>query len=380
MSETNSNIKLQKHLTEPEAYKLFEKYGMPVAKYLLIKSTEELEKVRSEFGNKQLVLKVVARDITHKSDIGGIGFVDIPEQLEEVYNKIAENGRKHSNLFEGVLAQEKIKGHELLIGGKYDPIFGHVIMFGSGGVYTEVWKDYSLGVLPINNEETKELISGAKAGKIISGYRGLVNCKDAVEKMLIAVGKMIEKENIEELDINPLIVNGGKCFACDAVVNIKDKKESHKHKVKKNIDKLFEPKSVAIVGASAHEGKIGNIIAKNFLKESFKGKFYFVNPKGGEISGNKIYKSIEDIQEQIDLCVIVVPAPYALPVIKQCNAKNIPAAILISAGFSEIGDKKIGVDKTGRELEKELLEIVKQKDIRLLGPNCLGIVNPRTGV
>lgn len=129
---------------------------------------------------------------------------------------------------------------------------------------------------------------------------------------------------------------------------------------------FFEPKSVALIGASRHEGKVGHIIAKNLLK--FK-KIYFVNPSAEEILGKKCFSSILDIPEKIELAVIVVKAELALRILQECARKGIKSAIIISSGFSEVGRK-------GKKLENKILNFAKKSKIRILGPNCFGIINP----
>ena len=134
------------------------------------------------------------------------------------------------------------------------------------------------------------------------------------------------------------------------------------------LEKLFQPKSVAVVGASAHEGKIGHILVQNLLQYNFKGKIFPINPKVSEILGLKVYPSLIDVPEEIDLAVIAVRPPDVLETIKICGEKGIPAAIVISAGFKEAGPE-------GARLEEELKRLAKENCVRVLGPNCLGLID-----
>lgn len=130
---------------------------------------------------------------------------------------------------------------------------------------------------------------------------------------------------------------------------------------------LFNPKSVAIIGASETEGKVGYSILKNLI--SFKekgGEVYPINPKYEEILGIKCYKSVLDVPNNIDLAVVVVPAQFIPGVMEECGKKGIKGAVIISAGFSEVGNI---------ELEEEVKKIIKKYNIRTIGPNCLGIIN-----
>ena len=132
--------------------------------------------------------------------------------------------------------------------------------------------------------------------------------------------------------------------------------------------KLFNPESVAIVGASTHEGKIGHILVKNLLTYDYPGKIFPINPKASEILGLKAYSSLKNIPERVDLAIIAVKPVDVLETIKICGEKNIEAAIVISAGFKETGPK-------GAKLEQELKKLAKENGIRILGPNCLGLID-----
>jgi acetyl coenzyme A synthetase (ADP forming)-like protein len=127
------------------------------------------------------------------------------------------------------------------------------------------------------------------------------------------------------------------------------------------LDKFFEPESVAVIGASRSPEKIGHIILEN-VKISFQGKIYPINPNAGEILGLEAFPSVLDIEEPIDLAVIAIPAEKVKSVVEECIEKKIKACIIVSSGFSEVGEK---------ELEEELKKTSKGK-IRIIGPNCVG--------
>jgi acetyl coenzyme A synthetase (ADP forming)-like protein len=136
------------------------------------------------------------------------------------------------------------------------------------------------------------------------------------------------------------------------------------------IESLFSPKSVAIIGASRDPNKIGNVVLRNFI-QSFKGKIFPVNPNAENVLGLKCYKSVLDIKEKVDLAVIVVPAQFVQQVLEECGEKKVKGVILITSGFAEVGRN---------DLEEKIKEIAKKYDIALLGPNCLGVFDPRSGV
>jgi acetyl coenzyme A synthetase (ADP forming)-like protein len=138
-----------------------------------------------------------------------------------------------------------------------------------------------------------------------------------------------------------------------------------------NIDVLFNPNSVAVIGASRDPGKIGHVLLRNFIEGGFRGQIYPINPKSNEILGLKCYLSVKNIKGDVDLAVIAIPAKLVPDALKECGEKGVKGAIVISGGFSEVGDV---------ELENQLREISLKYNIACLGPNCMGVINPLTRV
>ena len=132
---------------------------------------------------------------------------------------------------------------------------------------------------------------------------------------------------------------------------------------------IFEPSSVAVVGASEDEGALGTVVLRNLLKNRFKGKVYPVNPKHKKVQGRRCFPSVDVIKPSVDLAVIVTPADTVAGILEDCGAKEIPAAIVISAGFGEAG-------KRGQKLQDRIVRIARRHGIRLLGPNCMGVLRP----
>ena len=131
---------------------------------------------------------------------------------------------------------------------------------------------------------------------------------------------------------------------------------------------FFCPDSVAVIGAAREEGKVGRTIFDNIIGSGYKGKVFPVNQKASDINGHKCYSSILDIKQGISLAVIVIPAKFISKVLEECSEKGIKYAIIISAGFKETGVK-------GAKMEKRLIEKAKDYGIRILGPNCLGMID-----
>ena len=136
----------------------------------------------------------------------------------------------------------------------------------------------------------------------------------------------------------------------------------------KGIDVLFNPRSIAVVGASATRGKLGNDVLRNLIESGFEGRIYPVNPRGGEILGQKVYRSVSEIANNVDVGIIVIPAKYVLAIVEECGKKGLKALVIITAGFKEIGHE-------GQEAEKKLGELAEKYEMVIQGPNCLGIIN-----
>ena len=136
-----------------------------------------------------------------------------------------------------------------------------------------------------------------------------------------------------------------------------------------NLDKIFNPKTVAIIGASDEEGTVGYALMKNFKELGFEGNVYPVNIKKSEVMGLKAYPTVEQLPEPVDLAVIATPARTVPDIVEQCGKSGIKGIIIISAGFKEIGEE-------GRALEQKIIELKRKYDLRIIGPNCLGVIRP----
>jgi len=139
------------------------------------------------------------------------------------------------------------------------------------------------------------------------------------------------------------------------------------------LDNFFNPKSIAVIGASRTPGKVGYDILKNIIQYGYEGAVYPINPGADELLGKKAYPSLLEVPEKVDLAVIVVPSKSVIEVIEQCGTKNIDAAIVITAGFKESGLE-------GAKLENGLVKKAKEAGVRFIGPNCLGMIDTHSKV
>jgi len=135
------------------------------------------------------------------------------------------------------------------------------------------------------------------------------------------------------------------------------------------MEAIFNPRSVAVIGASDNPGKLGSHVMKSLIQGRYPGKIYPVNPGKDEILGIKAYPSLFQVPDSVDLTIIVLPAEQVPRIIKECQEKNVQGIVLITAGFKEIEDKR------GAMLQKEITELAHQSGIKIIGPNTFGIVD-----
>ncbi|MBN1432111.1 MAG: acetate--CoA ligase family protein [Methanomicrobiaceae archaeon] len=367
----------ERMLSEAEGYQLLREFGVPAPKFEIVKSAEEAAKVGAGIGFP-VVMKIISPQIIHKSDAGGVVVgVTGKDDARDAYNKIVESVKAYNPeaVIEGIIVEEMAKpGLELILGGKTDPAFGKVITFGMGGTLVELMKDVTLRILPVNEEDIRTMITEINAYPLISGYRGM---KPKDEETLVEIIKNVarffeENANVKEFDINPLrLYEEGAC-AVDARVIIDDDYKPEKRAERRPVPpEYFNPRSVAVIGASSDPKKMGYAVMHNLLH--FPGQIYPVNNKRGEVQGLKAYPTVSAIPNPVDLAVITVPALQVPKVMQECGEKGIPLVVVITAGFKETGPD-------GKALENRMLEIARSYNIRIVGPNCLGLIVPPRGL
>lgn len=214
------------YLTEPQCYNIFKAYGIPVANYSYCKDLQEAVLDAKKI-NYPVALKIVSHDIIHKIDIGGV-ILDIENEgeLELAYNTLIANVISHKPyaIIDGVIVQEVLTGGlETIIGVKYDSSFGHIIMFGLGGTYVEIFKDVKFRSTPVTIYDADDMIKGIKSFKILSGYRGKP-AKDieALKDLLLRVSQFVtDFPVISEIDLNPVFAFSKGAKVADARIILK---------------------------------------------------------------------------------------------------------------------------------------------------------------
>ena len=368
-------VKSQKRttLTEAEAKEVLKKYGIPVVEEKAVNTIEEAE-IEAQRAGYPVVVKGLGSRLTHKTEKGLVRLN--LRNKEDVRSAALYIKEAAGNDLEGFLIQPMLVGKREFVAGLFrDEQFGATVMFGLGGIFTEAIGDVVFRLAPLDEKEARKMIDELHAQKLLGAFRGeSATDKDALIKTLVGLSRIgVEIPDIKEIDINPLLVTAqGKVTAVDALIvigKITNQKVSPLPINPKSIGNLLYPKSVAFVGASANISKWGHLIFSNVVAGKYQGKIYLVNPQGKDIAGRKVYKSVADIPDAVDLAVVTVPADKVLCLIPEFEKKAIKNVLLISSGFGETGVE-------GKILEDELVEKARKAGILILGPNTMGVCNP----
>ena len=364
-------------LSETEGYGLLKNHGILVPLFSVVRSREEAGAAAECIGYP-VVMKVISPQVVHKSDAGGVitGIRSLAE-AENAYDVIVHNVQvfdQSATITGLIIEQQKEKGLEILIGGRIDPTFGKVITVGMGGTLVELIKDVSIRVLPVRFSDINAMVQELQAYSLIKGFRNepardmgaLITLIDSVARLFL------ERSEVVEFDLNPVFLyEKGACIV-DARFYITDEDAiTDVVQVQVMPPELLHVTSIAVVGASPDPNKVGYSVLRNLL--SFPGSLYPVNPKHQEILGRAVYQTLSSIPGTVDIAVIVVPSHSVPLVVEDAGNAGIPLVIIISSGFREAGE-------TGRVLEEQVLAIARQHGMRVVGPNCLGIMLPHQGI
>jgi acetyl coenzyme A synthetase (ADP forming)-like protein len=364
-------------LSEAEGYALLKNHGIPVPEYSVVRTRQEVTKAADQVGYP-LVMKVISPQVIHKSDAGGVitGIQSIAD-AERAFDTILHNVKAFdpTAIISGfVLEQQKDKGLEILVGGRTDPTFGKVITVGMGGTLVELIRDISIRVLPVTPEDINAMLLELQAYPLIKGFRnepardkeGLISLIDKVARFFTNSPAMVE------FDLNPVFLYEKGACVVDARIFMTDTLEGvSSQRQPALLPEILNARSIALIGATPEPNKVGYAVMRNLL--AFPGKLYPVNPKHQTILGRTVYPGLASVPDHIDIAVIVVPARFVPKIVEEAGEKGIPLVIIISSGFRESGS-------VGEELERQVLTIARHYNLRIMGPNCLGLMLPHQGI
>ncbi len=360
-------------LTAPEGKLVCDAYGIPVPKEGVASSAPEAARLATQMG-LPVVLKIVSPEILHKTEAGGVLVgLHSAAAVEDGFAKIMANARKYDPkaTLLGVQVQQMLAGgQEVIVGAVNDPAFGKLVAFGLGGVLVEVLKDVTFRLAPATQEDALSMLDGIAAAPILRGVRGA----DPVDRAALAaiiqkVSQLVDDfPEIVEMDLNPVFATKSGAVAADVRIVVDFTPPPVRYRpsqetIVRQMNRIMKPDAVAVIGASAEDGKIGNSVMKNLINGGYRGEIYPIHPKASEIMGRRAYKSVKDVPGTIDVAVFAIPAKLVAQALVEVGEKKIPGAILIPSGFAETGNV------AGQQ---ELVDIARKYDVRLMGPNIYG--------
>lgn len=382
------------YLMEHESKSFLESMGIRTTGSRAAKSEEEAVEIFRTIGSPA-VMKVLSLEVVHKSDAGGVKLnLKDEKEVRLAYREIAEAFLDKNMIGVSVQAMAK-PGVEAIVGVTQDSTFGPMLMFGLGGVFVEVLKDVAFRSIPVSESDADDMIEEIKGYHLLKGYRGYSADIPALKRLLLQISDIVSRNpEISEMDLNPVFLYPDGYTVVDARIILGEAKGKRpetsttepsateasaaesstakafeaKTSTELDLHDLFYPKSVAVIGASGVPGKLGWNVFTNLVSHKFQGKLYPINPRAEEIHGIKAYPRISAVPEPVDVAIILVSAGIAPEIVEECCECGVRYIVVESAGFAELGAE-------GKQIEEQMKEIADRYRVRLLGPNCSGIIN-----
>ncbi|MBN9742723.1 hypothetical protein DMP23_16700 [Amycolatopsis sp. A1MSW2902] len=346
--------------------------GVPVARERLADDASAAAAAAGELAGPA-VLKLVSPELVHKSDAGAV-LLDIrgAEAAAVAAARLEALAAELSLKRWQILVQEMVdlSGPEVFVGLKRDAVFGPIVVVGAGGRMVELLPDRAIAACPIDAPDAAELLRETTVGRMLSGYRGGRDVVDEVAQVVAAASRLPDLvPGLVEADLNPVVVAENGPVAVDARIVVGDEAAPLPERAPvPDLARLLEPESVVVLGASASGTVLPGNRVLGYLKDhGYGGRVAVVHPKAAEVDGFPAVASIADVPFPVELACVAVPAASCLDVIEECGAAGVPAAVVLSSGFSEIGE---------RDLEQRLVAAAAKTGMVLCGPNTVGVMSP----
>jgi acyl-CoA synthetase (NDP forming) len=327
-----------------------------------------------------LVLKAWGPGLVHKSEVGAVRLGLQPADLEPAAALMVDGLRARGLDAEGLLVEEQQHaGVELLVGVVRRQDLGPVITVGPGGTLTEVIHRTVTRLCPLDEAGAGELLDAFPVPALLGGARGgpAVD-RSALVELLLAVagpGGLVEQLGgaLDEFECNPVIATADGAVAVDARLVLRDPDE---HPAPEplpavapwSLDRLFEPRSIVVVGASTTRLAFGNRFLRAYRSLGWGDGLYTLHRDAAEIEGVPAVKDLAEVGGPIDYMLVAVPAPACASVVRAAAGRAAFAQVM-TAGFGESGDE-------GAELQRQLLRAGRESQVRIVGPNCMGVYAP----
>ena len=368
---------------EPEVKALLAAHGVEVPPGVASADVGELARASRQL-RAPLVLKAYGPALVHKSDLGavllGLGHEDIASAAAEMRERVGLHGKEVA----GFLVEEQLRpGLELLLGVVRRPPFGRVVAVGLGGTMTEILDDVAFRLFPLQPADAEALLSGPRLSRLLGGARGAPPLdRHALLRVLLAIagdgGLAAELgDRLSELECNPVVVWSEGAMALDARLLLSPPSAPGSAEADRADDgsaatdfgPLFEPRGVAVAGASTTKPGFGNRALAAYRSMGWREGLYAVHPSAPEVDGVPAVRSVAEIDRPVDYLLLTVPAA-GCPEAVEATGGRVPFVHVVSGGFREAGPE-------GRRREDELLDAGRRVGTRLLGPNCIGMYCPK---
>ncbi|MEU9117962.1 acetate--CoA ligase family protein [Streptomyces sp. NPDC048483] len=360
-------------LTAPEGKLIADAYGIPTPAEGLAECADDAVALADRIGFP-VALKIVSPDILHKTDAGGVRTgLGSAAEVRGAFTAIVQNATAYDPAarISGVQVQQMVpEGQEVIVGAVTDPTFGKIVAFGLGGVLVEVLRDVTFRLAPASPEDAASMLDGIRAAAVLRGVRGGAAVdRAALTDVIVRTSQLAaDFPELAEVDLNPVFASADGAMAADVRILLREgapvqRRRHTRDEILTAMRRLMRPRSVAVIGASAERGKIGNSVMRNLLDGGFPGDIHPVHPKAEDILGREAYQSVMDVPGEVDVAVFAIPAPLVPAALEEVGRKGIPNAVLIPSGFAETGE---------HALQERIVAIGEEYGVRLLGPNIYG--------
>ncbi|GIU87750.1 MAG: acyl-CoA synthetase [Acidimicrobiia bacterium] len=370
-------------LSERASKELLAHYGVPVPDERLARDPAGAAEAAAAIGYP-VVVKLCGAAIAHKTERGlvRLGLHD-EAAVRAAAAELLAAARPDDGEVELLVAPMVRGSRELIAGLVRDPQFGPCVMLGVGGVLAEALGDVAFRLVPLTDADADALVEDLATQRLLGPFRGEPPVdRDALRSVLGGLSRLArERPDVVSVDVNPLIVAGGRPVAVDALVELAgpaagaaDAARPASAAVTRPLRDdafraLFEPRGVIVAGASTHPGKFGFVALHNILAAGYPGRVAATNLEGSPVLGVDTVPAVDDVPDgPWDLVFVCTPAAANADLLRACAKKGVRAAFVTSAGYGEAGEQ-------GRAAERELVALADELGMLLAGPNGQGVVS-----
>lgn len=365
-------------LDEPSTDHLLRTAGVPLVPQRFLPAAAALAEEAARLG-WPVVLKARAPGLAHRTERGAVavGLAD-PTTLDDAAARM--RARLGGTLDGWLLQPQAPPGLELILGYLRDPTFGPTVLLGLGGTRAEADPDVALRLWPADDDELRGMLADLRGRKLLDGFRGAPPVdRDALTGLLATLGRLgADDPSLTAIDLNPVLAGPAGLQAVDATIwrgalspGAPDRPPLAERITQ--IARFFEPRSVAVVGASESPRKAGHVILQNLLRLGFPGRIHPVNPGTAHVLDLPCRPTVSAIGEPVDLVVAAIPREAIPGLLEDCGRAGVRNLVVSTAGFSDGGP-------AGAAAERQLAARARELGIRLMGPNSIGTVHARSRV